>query len=118
MMSLSIQLRIGETMKIRTTVYSHKVIDVVRFDAAKATDHDIEELFDDLACNVMESAELGGFVHIKVDRPLSPAEQQHRLGVVAKNLEKNEKWKSVYNRRSLERERAEYERLKAKFEGQ
>jgi hypothetical protein len=74
-------------------------------------------MFQDLFLKMIECSENDGRVHIKVDRPLSEAEQQHRLGVVAKNIERDEKWKSTYNRRRLESERAEYERLKAKFEG-
>jgi hypothetical protein len=104
-------------MKIRTTVYSHKVVDIAKFNASDATDEQIQDLFNDLAYNVMESIELGGTVYIKVDRPLSPAEGKHRLGVVAKNLEQSEKYRQWYGRWKLETEREEYERLKAKFEG-
>ena len=105
------------TPKIRTTVYSHKVIDVVSFNSFDTfvSDNQIEDLFNDLAYNLMEALETGGNVHIKIDRPLSAAEQQHRLGVISKNVEKKAKRNWIYERRSLERERAEYERLKEKY---
>lgn len=105
------------TPKIRTTVYSHKVVDIVKFNSFDTfmSDNQIEDLFNDLAYNVMEALETGGNVHIKIDRPLSAAEQQHRLGVVTKNLEKKEKRAWRYNRWRMENERAEYLRLKEKF---
>jgi hypothetical protein len=98
--------------KIKTTVYSHKVIDVVSFSMLQTTDWELEELFQDLFLKMMECSENNGRVRIKVDRPHSEAEKQHRLGVVAKNDEKRKgaRW---YPER---REREEYERLKKKFE--
>lgn len=106
-------------MKIRTTVYSHKVIDVVDFvPPAFWSDDDIVNLFVALADKTIEGLGGGiGRIHIKVDRPLSQAEKDHRLGVVAKNLEEKNKYSRWYSQRQLDNERKEYERLKAKFEG-
>ena len=104
------------TPKIRTTVYSHKVVDTIKFNIQGDFDYDdLYGLFDDLMRKVASSG--NGFVHIKVDRPLSSAEVEHRLGVVAKNLEKRNRYRTMYSRMSYENERREYERLKAKFEG-
>lgn len=100
------------TPKIRTTVYSHKVIDVVKFHLYDDMELGaIRELMEQLADNIASSQ--GGLVHIKVDRPLSMPEVEHRMGVVAKNAEKRRgaRW---YPER---REREEYERLKKKFDG-
>jgi hypothetical protein len=103
------------TPKIRTTVYSHKVIDVVKFDLYDDMELGvIRELMETLADNIASSN--SGLVHIKIDRPLSNAEGQHRMGVVAKNLEKHQIRERFWGRRALEEERAEYERLKKKFE--
>lgn len=100
--------------KIRTTVYSHKVIDVVKFNLNdEVSVRDIDRLMEELAGNIALSGD--GFVHIKVDRPLSHAETSHRMGVVAKNLEKHAIREKFWGKRALEQERAEYERLKAKF---
>jgi hypothetical protein len=103
------------TPKIRTTVYSHKVIDVVKFRTLDTPDWEIEELFNDLFLKLMECSESDGFVHIKVDRPLSPAEGEHRMGVVAKNIEKNNKYRNWYSKKYQEEERKEYLRLKEKY---
>lgn len=102
-------------MKIRTTVYSHKVIDVIRFTLNDDFQVDaIYELMNQFAEKIASSK--NGSVHIKVDRPLSSEELDHRMGVVAKNMEKRERYRNWYSRKYLESERAEYERLKAKFE--
>ena len=100
--------------KIRTTVYDHKVIDVVKFNLYDDMELGaIRELMETLADNIASSE--NGKVHIKIDRPLSTAEQKHRLGVVEKNLKEREKYSRWWGQRRMADERAEYERLKAKF---
>lgn len=107
------------TPKIKTTVYSHKVIDVVDFDTSdNVFDWEVEELMHALYYKITRSMEEGGGrIHIKVDRPLSKDEAGHRAGVVAKNIEKRKHRTGLWAEASLRNERAEYERLKAKFEG-
>lgn len=99
------------TPKIRTTVYNHKVVDAIRINTNELDDLDeIYDIFLEFAGKAIESNK--GFIHIKVDRPLSDAEQQHRLGVVEKNIKKRDKYKFRFIQ---EREYREYLRLKEKF---
>ena len=101
--------------KIKTTVYDHKVIDVLDFSTGdNVPDWTVEELMNDLYLNIISSMDEGsGRVRVKVDRPLSQADREHRLGVVAKNS-------LAAGRRGFNwRERYDYEhylRLKARFE--
>jgi hypothetical protein len=104
--------------KIRTTVYSHKVIDVVEFYTNDHAEWDVEELLDTLYFKIIDSMDTGqGRIRIKVDRPLSDKDTEHRIGVLAKNIKKKDESRRRWNRLTLEGERAEYERLKKKFEG-
>ena len=103
-------------MKIRTTVYSHKVVDVIKFQLTDDFQLDaIYEIMQEFGDKIASSK--GGFVHIKVDRPLSNDEISHRMGVVAKNIEKDNKYRNIYSQKYHQQELKEYERLKRKFEG-
>lgn len=113
-------------MKLRTTVYSHKVVDVASFESGETpTADDIYDLYSCLAELTISSLTdepksvgyYGKKFRIKVDRPLSPADKDHRVEVKEREQKKNAAWRNRLLTQDREADYAEYLRLKERFEG-